>query len=520
MKSKTNNWLKNRGYLHVTNQLNISKDRNKLLSLIKNKDFVSSYAFFPLIHSIIKERRYKQNPYKEKGFKCHSFKDGEKKKLNAKKRPLHYATHMDAAIFSYYSELILVEYENYLKKYPALSESITAYRRIPKPDGIKNKSTINFAHDAFMEIQKRALKEDCIVLKFDIKSFFNEIDHFLLKKQWAEILGLDMLPTDHYNVFKGVTRFSYIMKDSFRVGEKYKGRRPGFNEKKLSQHRKNKIHSFFESPKEFREAIRNNDIKIHKFPFRKDGVPCGFPQGLPISSTLANLYLLKFDEAIIENIVVKLNGYYRRYSDDIIVLTTNEYSAQVEQFVINEIKKYKVKISEEKTERFIFRKHLNKGEVRVESIKLNEDDSLSCNIPLTYLGFEFYGYKTLVKSANLAKFYRRLISSVKTKTKRAQQSLEKNPTNQYAIYRNQLFRLYARYPLSAGSLKTRRKSWGSNSMGEYYFQSQITPAEHSSNYLSYINRASEEMNEPALLKQIKRHKTILHTAIYKHRLKN
>lgn len=488
-------------------------------SLIKNKEFISSYAFFPLIHAIIKERRYKQDPNKEKGIKCHSYNNGNTKKSTSKNRPLHYATHMDAAIFSYYSEIILNKYEEYLSNRPLLSQAITAYRRIPKIDSIKNKSTINFAHDAFTEIQNRALKKDCIVLKFDIKSFFNEINHDFLKKQWAEILGHKFLPTDHYNVYKGVTRFSYIMKDDFRKGNCVNGRRSGFDEKKLAKLRKNKVHSFFESPKEFRQAIKNQEIRIHKFPFRKDGIPCGFPQGLPISSTLANLYLLKFDEAIIENVVLKFNGYYRRYSDDIVVLTTKDHIEEVEKFVINEILKYKVEISTEKTERFIFRKEISKSEERVESIRMNKDDSMDYGIPLTYLGFEFYGHKTLVKSANLGKFYRRMISSVKTKTKRAHQSMKIDPAKNFTVYRNQLFRLYARYPLSAGSLKTKNKFWEQNNVGNYYFKSKKVDSKYCSNYLTYINRASEEMNEPALLIQIKQHKKILHSALYKHRLK-
>lgn len=517
---KDNKWLKNRGYLHVTNQLNISQDRNRLISAIKNPDFVSSYAFFPLIHAIIKERRYKQNPNKEKGHKSHSYENDGVVKSNSKKRPLHYATHLDAAIFAYYSELLLEKYEEYLKIRPLLSEAITAYRKIEKPNSKKNKSTINFAHDAFSEIQKRAKIEECVVLKFDIKSFFNEIDHTLLKRQWSEILGLDYLPDDHYNVFKGVTRFSYIMRDDFRVRVKTRGQRSGFDEKKLARLRKKRIHSFFESPKEFREAIKTGKLKLHTTPFTKNGVPCGFPQGLPISSTLANLYLLKFDEAIIDNVVIKHKGYYRRYSDDIVVFTTKNNIEEVESFVVNEIKKYKVEISTEKTERFVFKKVIANSQERIECSRLNADCSEDTDMPLTYLGFEFYGYKTLVKSANLAKFYRRMIRSVKTKTKRASQSLANNPTTQFTIYKNQLFRLYARYPLSAGVMKRRNKFWEQNKVGEYYIKSKQTSAKHSSNYLSYINRASEEMSEPAILGQIKKHKRILHIALRKHSIKN
>lgn len=519
MNVSENNWLKNRGYLHLTNQLNTSSNRNRLVSLVKNKRFISTYAFYPLIHGTIKERRYKQHPEKEKGIKSHSYKTEEGTKLNSKKRPLHYATHLDAAIFAYYSNLILKKYDEYLKDRPTLSSSITAYRKIRKDDEEKGKSTINFAHDAFEEIKRRANKEDSVVLKFDIKSFFNEIDHDMLKEQWAEILGMDQLPPDHYNVFKGVTRFSYIMKDDFRMDKRSYSRKSGFDEKKLSQLRKKRIHAFYESPKEFREAIKKKEIRIHKYPFRKNGKPCGFPQGLPISSTLANLYLLKFDEDIINNIVNKYDGYYRRYSDDIIVVINTDHSEEVENYVTTRIEKYKVEISKEKTEKYLFQKHAYNGSERISVTRLNKDGSKDFNVPLTYLGFEFYGHKTLVKSANLAKFYRRLISSVKTKSNRAHRLRKMDPTQPYTIYRNQLFRLYARYPLSAGTLRTKIKRWEQNDLGDYYFKTHQKPAKHSSNYLSYINRASEEMKEPAIIKQIRNHKKILHQALNKHKTK-
>ncbi|PPJ40277.1 hypothetical protein C0063_20550, partial [Pseudoxanthomonas sp. KAs_5_3] len=68
-------------------------------------------------------------------------------------------------------------------------------------------------------------------------------------------------------------------------------------------------------------------------------------------------------------------------------------------------------------------------------------DCCSLGRPLTYLGFEFYGYKTLIKSANLARFYRRIIYAVKRKALRASriQSKEGGP---FVIFKGQLKRLY------------------------------------------------------------------------------
>ncbi|SEN29314.1 Reverse transcriptase (RNA-dependent DNA polymerase) [bacterium A37T11] len=486
--------------------------------MVRNKDFVARYAFYPLIHAVIKERRFKLNQVHPERGKCHSFKkpDGSVKH-NSKKRPLHYATHLDAIIFGYYSEIIIEKYEEYLKTVPGLSECITAYRQIPTGVDGKNKSTIHFAHESIEEIKSLTAEMECVVLKFDIKSFFNEIDHDMLKRQWADILGESRLPDDHYNVFKGVTRFSYVMRDDFRIDKKSHGRRAGFDEQKLSKLRKKRIHAFFESPKEFRDAVKSGELKLHKFPFWKDGKPVGFPQGLPISATLANLYLLKFDEDIFQNIVKIHGGFYRRYSDDIIVLCRPDVADFVEDYIRNAIQKCKVVISDEKTERFLFRYGiLAKGERVLQSIKIKSDGTHHIGYPFTYLGFEFYGDKTLIKSANLAKFYRRMIRSTKTKAKRAVQAAKKIPGRPLKIYRNQLYRLYARYPLSAGQLSTRIKFWAKNAKGEYFFKTKSRSAKHNSNYLSYAHRASQTMNEPAIQKQINKHKKILFFAMSKH----
>src|SRR6202012_1867872 len=88
-------WLKNRGYPHISPQLNLSADKLKILSLVRNPQFISKYAFLPLIHSVITERRYKRiNP--EVNLRCHTSVDDNGRVIkNLKSRPLHYASHLD-----------------------------------------------------------------------------------------------------------------------------------------------------------------------------------------------------------------------------------------------------------------------------------------------------------------------------------------------------------------------------------------------------------------------------------------
>lgn len=515
-------WLKNRGYRHLTNQLNLQTDREKLLGYVRHPNTIAKHAFFPLIHSIIKERRYKRNKVNPLNKKSHSFKnlDGSTT-VNFKKRPLHYATHLDAVIFGYYSSIIIEKYESHLKNVPGLSDCITAYRRIPTGIDNSNKSTIHFAQEAFSEIKNRAQKGHCVALKFDIKSFFNEINHTLLKDQWADLLGLEKLPADHYNVFKAATRFSYIMRDDFRIDKRPYGKRLGFDEKKLSKLRKKGIHAFFESAKEFREALKYGEIKIHKKPFMKDGKPVGIPQGLPISATLANLYLLMFDKDLVTNLVNKLDVYYRRYSDDIIILCKRDQVDYVTDYILKSIKQCHVLISEEKTEKFIFEPYPYSGDkVRLQSCKITGEGTLKLGVPFTYLGFEFYGHQTLIKSSNLAKYYRRMIRTVKSKTKRAVVIANQFPGAKPIIFHNQIRRLYNQVPLNATLLITKRKFLHKNRQGDYHYVSKEIPAKNRSNYLSYAYRAKTIMGEPAIWNQIKSHKRILHQAIDKHLKRN
>lgn len=525
-------WLKNKGYIHVTPKIDVHKNPQEIIRKVSNRTHVAQYGFFPLIHSIIQDRRYKKKSI-ENAKRSHTSIDKEGRKIkNVKRRPLHYATHMDALIFGYYAHLLYEKYENELKKTDGLSDCITAYRKISIPNSKSNKSTIHFAKEVFEEIEKRST-ECCSVLKFDIKSFFNEMNHGQLKKNWIDILKLndDMpsyhcdlyketpqnkLPADHFNVYNATTRFSYILRDDFRVKKQTNNaRRTGFDEKKLAYIR-NKFgkESFFQSIEEFRQALKTGQLKIHKFPFRgKDGLLKGIPQGLPISAVLANLYLLNFDKGILEKIVKKRNGYYRRYSDDIVIICKLEEKDDVIDIVMEEIANSKVEISKEKTEVFFFKEfNESSGVTKIKSVQFLEKVS-RIGIPFTYLGFEFYGHKTAIKSANLAKFYRRMIVAAKRKVKRAFKVAKNNAYQKPVIFFRQLYRLYTLKSLSQMKLKTKIKKLELNEKGTYDLKSEEIPSKFQSNYLTYVNRVASIMKQSNIVHQVKRHKKVLKSAI-------
>lgn len=524
-KSNNPSWLKSKGYLHITPQIDIVGRKKEVISKVTNPEFVQRHAFFPLIHSNISDRKYKKIS-SDGNDRAHSHKDenGIHKK-NIKIRPLHYASHFDALIFGYYAELLQKKYDEWIVNHRDLSDSIIAYRKIPFKGEDKHKSTIHFAHEIFEEIKNRSntSKEPSMVLTFDIKSFFSTLDHSLLKETWADFLGEKRLPPDHYNVFKAATQFSYILLDELRMPNEKNSRKRGFDEKELARIRnKYGIHAMFESPKAFRDKVKNGSIKLYKYPFRDKETkePKGIPQGLPISATLANLYLRDFDLKILESVVQNYNCYYRRYSDDIVVVCSSACAAEVESIIKSELEKNKMELSINKTERYIF-KYLPSGKnhLKLTSVKLSENGD-KVGVPFSYLGFEFYGEKVLIKSANVAKFYRRMISSVKSKAKRAKLIAEETPGEKSVLFRRQLHKLYTTYPLQNVTVRKRWKKIVKLENGDFRLVTGIKKQSLRSNYLTYVKRSSKIMNEPSIEKQLKKHKAIFNQTIHRHLKRN
>ena len=507
-------WYKIKGYYHISPQL--SGDKNSIsinVSKIKNENYVGNYAFFPLLHVNIKERKYKKHPENPK-VRSHSLIEDGKFKKTTKIRPLHYANHTDALIYSYYAHILNVKYEKTLQQEPGLSDCITAYRKIPIAESDKNKGTIHFAHEAFSEIKKRTIeKGTCAVLAFDIKSFFSSLNHTYLKEKWEALLGVETLPKNHLNVFNSATNFSFIYKDDLRKFNKIQGRKSDFDEKRLSTIRnKEGYKAFFSSPQEFKEKIKTGKIRVYKnnFKNKKTGEIIGIPQGLPISAILANLYLLDFDKAILNNLVKTENCYYRRYSDDIVIIGVTEKMNFIEDFVMKAMEKCFVQISKEKTEKFIFKTI----DEKVVSNKITNEELIP-NSPFIYLGFEFYGHKTLIKSTNLSKFYRRMIYSVKKKCNRAKKLSEQNG-NKPIIYKRQLYKIYRNTNLDKSKSTRKFNTFIKLETGEYRIKSMIIQKPFQGNYFSYVKRASEIMNEPAIMNQIKGEKRVFNQAIQKH----
>lgn len=495
---KEKSWFKGRGYMHVTNKINPVTDKSNVYKLVTTPSLVAKHAFYPLLHKKIPQRRYKIIGYDEANnpIRGHKKNKGRKSESTKKLRPIHYATHIDAQIYAYYSqEIIQKRYEEYLNKNPALSDCISAYRRIPiKGGGSGNKNNIHFAKEAFDYIQKRG---ECCALAFDIESFFTNLNHKHLKKAWCKLLGTKALPKDHYNIYKSITNYSYILLDNFRT------KRGGFDEEVIAENRKQGVHAFFTSPHDFRKQIKDGKIQISKNQYKgDDGKIRGIPQGLPISAMLANLYLLEFDKAVFQKVVKDSGGFYRRYSDDIVVVCSKEQYEGLMRFVVSEIEKYKLKISASKTEICFFSHTKKAGKAFLQSTKLvNGKEKIG--FPFRYLGFEFYGDKVLIKSSNLSKFYRRMKYAIKTKVKRLRKYKERYLLDEAPLYKRKLYRLYTQTGMKSRNMNMKVTRYVFDENTSQYIPIRIdVDRRFRGNYFAYIERAARIMEEPAIKQQM------------------
>lgn len=525
-------WLQSKGYIHLTPSLSMDKNWRSYYHKITSTNYISKYAFYPLMHRIIKERKYKKpDPKKHIGtVRAHSHKliENNKAEKSIKKRPLHYASHFDALIYSYYADVLGKLYEVKLRGDSELNSAVLAYRRIPiSESNIKGKSNIHFANEVFNEIKNRVEMEGSIsVLAIDLKSFFSTLSHSLLYKSWANLLDKEFLPSDHSNVFKACTNFSYVLYNDLKRKDNKK-----FDESKLAKIRKNKGYKcFFESNEDFRKEINEGRLPIYKNPFRRTDEHTGkkemigIPQGLPISAVLANLYLLDFDKHILEGVSKKFGAHYRRYSDDILILCNPSKTDEIESYINELILKYKIKISQDKTERFLFKKvvYNKKEESRTTAIKLTANRCL-IDCPLTYLGFEFRGYNTLIKATNIAKYYRRIIGIIKRRARRAKKLSLHNPNIPNAIYMNQIKKLYNSPLKNVNKTEIKqvfRKKYSLviNDRGDFIFDHFDAEIKNHSNYISYIKRCKREFNSNTFSLQLRKKRQIIGQAINRHLL--
>jgi len=221
----------------------------------------------------------------------------------------------------------------------------------------------------------------------------------------------------------------------------------------------------------------------------------GIPQGSPISSVLANIYLLYFDNTI-NKFITESGGIYRRYSDDMVVVCPLDVKDKLTELVYSEIEKYKLEIQSKKTQIFQFKR---------------EDKKLICgqefegitnwNKNFIYLGFEFDGESVLLKSASLSGYYRKM-----KRTIRRAKHFSKNPfsKNKGVVFKRRILKKFS----YKGAKRTRKYLWN---IDEKRFIK--TNSYNWGNFLSYAYKANAIMVNSKIKQQTKRHWNILNQLI-------
>ncbi len=470
MKSKDDKkWMVNKGYIHLDTPFT-PKQKPWLYRYITNKDAIVHHAFLPLMRRTVKTYPFKHN---EEGVRK------KKKKI----RKLTFASHIDAAIFAYYAEKLQADYEKYIKGI-GIDDVVTAYRKIKSESHKGNKCNIDFAYDVFSYIKKNLTEDNPMdVVTFDIKGFFDNLNPGILKEKWKKIIGKEHLDDDEYAIFKHVTNYSYVNEtEIFRL---FKDRIICKTKKGEFVKRKIKHTNYLRDKNAIAYCMKKDIAEIRE----KGLIRCkkeanGIPQGLPISSTLANVYMIDFDKDI-KSFVDENKGIYRRYSDDIIVVCPKEVSAKIKDLIMHKIGDVSLTIEQSKTNLY----HFTKKDKEVNC----QHEELGSNDILKYLGFSFDGNHILLRNSSVCKFYYKMHKSVKRSVYFA---IHINNKTRGEMFEHHLISRFTyaganRHPIYRRSNK--KKTF-------YHIKGQKSYG----NFLTYAEKASRIMNEPKIKGQLRR----------------
>lgn len=418
-------WFKMRGYLHFDTPIS----SKKAYELVSSPDRVAKHSFYPFISCTLSIPKLKKN-------------DQEKLTREPKKRVISYASHKDSHIFSYYAYILNNKYEQLLNdNYSSINNSVLAFRKL-------GQNNINFAQQAFNYIKQ---EKNCSVIALDISDFFGNLDHKILKQQWCKLLGEDILPYDHFAVFKAITQYTTISKNIL------------FKEFKISLHtpRSNNRKRIC-TPKEFRLFRKKHKLSL-ELPDRNLFIPNknkGVPQGSPISALLSNIYMLDFDKVCC-NEISKLGGLYLRYCDDILCIVPTPRVAEIHSLVTQEIRRLKLEIHPTKTEIITFKYDAKKRKV------------INCK-KLQYLGFILKNESITIRPAAFTRYskkMRRGVSLAKQTQRKYNRIRSKKNLLDKRLFKKKLYSTYSHFG--------RR------------------------NFISYGRRAAEIMGSPQIRKQLK-----------------
>ncbi|MBQ8678519.1 MAG: hypothetical protein IJ530_02025 [Treponema sp.] len=429
--------FKAKSYSH----LDYKKDIKTLEKNIKDPKWIAKHGFLPLIHITLRIKK----------------REGHLKPFIFKNREIFYSSHTDSYIYQYYADLVEKKYEAFLVKND-FSNVPTAYR------SLNGKCNIDFAKEAFDFIKQQ---KDAIVFVTDFHSFFDSLNHKILKQNLCKILGTKKhLSDDNYAVYKSLTKACYFDLEDIAIHK---------NVTRKSLQRGKRIPQILLKP----DVMR--DFKKEHLKFYSDLIGSnekGIPQGTSVSAVYANVYMIDFDKQM-SDYVNSVNGFYRRYSDDIICIVPFSEKDSLD-FIFEKLRQnIDIEISSKKTKRF----HISNGKIVDCISKANESDDK--RLLIEYLGFSFDGNRILLKDGTLNKYYKKLDNRLYL--------MKKLYTEKGKIVGKKHFYKYYSHLGEASRIRYIKK-----------YPSEKNTYKHS-NFFSYVNKASKIMNSPSIRHQVRRH---------------
>ena len=401
-------WLKSRHYRHFDLPVNEAFVRK-----VVDPAWVSRHVFSPLIHYTKTEKRYKKCP--ETGLRT----------ITSKQRSIRYAAHRDACILAYYAYQINQGLKSYYDAI-GISDSVIAYRTL----GLAN---YDFAAEALAFAQAHA---PVMILAFDVTSFFDTLDHDLLKKRLKILLKFTKLPDHWYKVFRFITRFHYVDLEELKA------------HKVFGPRLKAKGHDRIASIRE----LKTEAVSFHPNPELAKGYRRGIPQGTPISAAASNLFMMEFDVAM-RTYCDKIGAFYRRYSDDILVICKPDEAVVVEAEIYRLITSEKLKFALHKTEKTLF----------------NSESAASLSKrSAQYLGFTFNERGPAIRESSLSRQWREMRYAIKRARKSATWRLKVGQPRK--VHTKKLYRRFSYIKVNDGtSIRTLRNfsSYGRRSAAAF-----------------------------------------------------
>jgi RNA-directed DNA polymerase len=456
-----------KGYLHLDKRVWLLDEQTRFKALLQNPKKISERAFYPFLKFILKVPRYKYDT--KRG--C--------RRIEHKKRPINFASHTDALIYSFYSHCLTKQYEDYIRQ-NGIDECVLAYRTD------LGASNIDFARDVFDNVKGRG---QCTVLALDIKGFFDHLDHETLLQQWKKILcaekddddhcqrfGVEKLDNDQYKLFRSLTKFSYINKNS------------------LLRFTATNLATIDPKPQSLLELVPGDKDSSKFDALRKANIivtntnSFGIPQGSPISALMSNIYMAGYDKEM-NDFIIGIGGVYRRYCDDILIIVDTPNIESARDFAYAKIATLKLTIQKKKEEEIIFQKN-HAGKIRSFNAKklrdlpppvLNKANEHKYLKPLQYLGFEFDGQDSRIRSSSLSRYFRKAKARVTKTVKMAYSPISKGKR----IFKKKLFHRYTH-------------------LGKRNFVSYALNASRDS-YDTSRGETKTGMNSVAIKKQLSRH---------------